>query len=246
MCIELYLAINLIADLALFGAVCRALGLFNRRRIPLAAVFSAAYAVLAAARPTPWASPAAQIALIAVVARILVGSAALRFWGATGLAIAAAALLCGGLAGAAHLSGLSAMPLCVAAGLLLSTPLCAAKAPARAGWQVWLSLSVGKRTARFPALIDTGNRLREPLSGLPVLIAEASLLADVLPEGGYRILRFGAVGGEGRMACFKPSAVWIERGGRRRRAPEIWVAASPDPLPGLYRALAPPEFAHYR
>ena len=98
---------------------------------------------------------------------------------------------------------------------------------------------------RFSALIDTGNRLREPLSGLPVLIAEAALVRDILPETGYRMLGYGAIGGNGRMACFHPDALWICRGPRKRRGPDVWVAVSPEPLPGLCQALAPPEFASY-
>ena len=93
------------------------------------------------------------------------------------------------------------------------------------------------------ACIDTGNRLREPVSGLPVVIAEKALLTGVLPEDGYRVLRFGAVGGEGQMACFRPAELWIEHRGRRRPAPRAWIAVSPTPLPGVFQALAPPEFA---
>jgi len=110
---------------------------------------------------------------------------------------------------------------------------------------VTLCLRVGSRSASFPALVDTGNRLREPLSGLPVLIAEAPLVRDILPKTGYRTLGFGALGGEGRMACFRPDALWIVSGRKRRRGPDIWVAVSPTPLPGLCQALAPPEFASY-
>ena len=243
MSIELYLAVNLAADLALLGAVSRALGLFNPRRVVVAAALCAAYAVLASVHPAPWASPAAQAALVAVAARLLVRDISPRLWGLAVLSIACGALLCGGVAVATKLSGPAAMPACVAMGLLPLTLLYAFKPPSRQGWQVWIRLEVGSRVIRFPALIDTGNRLREPRSGLPVLIAEASLLMELLPGDGYRVLSFGALGGEGHMACFKPSAVWIEGGRRRRRAPEVWVAASTEPLPGLYRALAPPEFA---
>lgn len=246
MSVELYLAVNLFADLALLGGVSRALGMFNGRRVSLAAGLCAAYAALAAAHPNPWARAYIQVALAAAAALIVVGRTAFQLWSKTLLSMLCAALLCGGLAVATGLSGPAAMPACVGASLLLTGLLYFLRPPLREGWQVWLTLTVGDRTTRFPALIDTGNRLREPRSGLPVVIAEASLVKDVLPEDGYRVLRFGAVGGEGCMACFKPSAVWIERGRRKRQAPEVWVATSPDPLPGLYRALAPPEFALYR
>ena len=128
-------------------------------------------------------------------------------------------------------------------GGLLTALLLMNRHPLRDGWQVDIRLDVDGRTTRFSALIDTGNRLREPRSGQPVLIAEAGLLRSVLPETGYRVLPFGGVGGSGRMACFRPNEVWIERAGRRTRAPDVWIAIAPESLPGSARALAPCEFA---
>ena len=39
------------------------------------------------------------------------------------------------------------------------------------------------RTAVLQALIDTGNDLREPLSGLPVVVADYRAVAVLLPQG---------------------------------------------------------------
>ncbi|MDO4733086.1 MAG: sigma-E processing peptidase SpoIIGA [Bacillota bacterium] len=44
--------------------------------------------------------------------------------------------------------------------------------------EVW----VADRSCRFPALIDTGNDLREPISGLPVLVADYQSLCPLFPE----------------------------------------------------------------
>lgn len=44
--------------------------------------------------------------------------------------------------------------------------------------EVW----VGGRNCRFPALIDTGNDLREPISGLPVVVADYHSLCPLFPE----------------------------------------------------------------
>ncbi len=163
-----------------------------------------------------------------------------------------AAFLAGGalLAGGASLlpfwalRGPFAFP-CALCGAALLTLMLTAKKPLSNDWQVRLAVNVDGRTSRFPALIDTGNRLREPLSGQPVVIAEARLLEGALPTSGWRELRFGAVGGGGRMACFKPSGLWIESRRGRTRAPEAWIALSPGPLPGSARALAPAEFAGF-
>ncbi len=41
---------------------------------------------------------------------------------------------------------------------------------------------LGGRQARFTALRDTGNTLRDPISGCPVLVADGALLGRLLPE----------------------------------------------------------------
>jgi 8-oxo-dGTP pyrophosphatase MutT (NUDIX family) len=90
--------------------------------------------------------------------------------------------------------------------------------------------------------IDTGNRLTEPLSGQPVLIANAHLMRKVMPENGYRQVAYGSVGGAGTLRCFRPEGVYIDVQGRRRRAPDTWVALFPDKLPGPAQALAPASY----
>ena len=244
MSIELFVGVNLAADAVLIAAACRALGCLRWRRVLFAAFLCALYAAIAAARPRPWAGLPAQLALLAGVAWLLSAGSGPRLW------LRMAALLCGGalLAGGASRLTMIRGPaacLCAGYGAALLALMVAARHPLRGDFQVFLEVCAAGRTVRFPALIDTGNRLREPLSGLPVLIAERPLLSDALPETGWREIRFSAVGGGGSMACFRPSGLWIERGRRRRRAPEVWIALSPAPLPGSARALAPAEFAGF-
>ena len=245
MSIEAFLAVNLVADLALLGAVARALGCFDWRRIILADCVCGAYAVLAAARPAPWAAWPVQLALLAVVSALIAGRRGPSLVRKAALLLAVTALLAGGTRA---LSPALRGPLgggCALLGAALLSLMLTARHPLRRDWYVSLALDGGGRTARFCALIDTGNRLREPISGQPVLIAEAALLGGVLPPDGWREVRFGAVGGGGRMACFRPARLWIERHGRRTRAPDCWIAVSPAPLPGEARALAPCEFAAF-
>ena len=244
MSIELYLLVNLGADLVLIVAAARALGCLRWKRALLAGAICAACAVPAACSPAPWSILLPHLVLLAATSVILAGDMGARMVFRVAALLAGGALLSGGaamlpvfgargpFAAAFALSGAAALEWMVAS-----------RHPLRGDWQVRLTMRVDGRTARFPALIDTGNRLREPLSGLPVLIAEAELLAGALPRSGWRELRFGAVGGTGRMRCFRPSGLWIDRGGRQLRAPEVWIALSPGPLPGKARALAPPEFA---
>lgn len=241
--IEVFLAVNLAADFALLASVSRAMGLFSWRGVLAADGICAALAALAALRPG--LRPLAAVVSPAAAALVLTRRAAPRQWAVFTLMLAGQAMLCGGIARLLPLPGMLAGPVCLVIGALLTLLIGAGRPPGSRDWQVPLCLRVGGRCARFPALIDTGNRLREPRSGLPVVIAEAQLVRHILPESGYRTLGFGALGGEGRMACFKPDALWIGSGPRRRRGPEVWVAVSPTPLPGLCQALAPPEFTSY-
>lgn len=45
-----------------------------------------------------------------------------------------------------------------------------------------LRIAVGPHTVEVPALLDTGNHLREPLTGAPVVVVEASAFQGVLPS----------------------------------------------------------------
>jgi stage II sporulation protein GA (sporulation sigma-E factor processing peptidase) len=243
MSIEGFLVINLAADFSLLASVSRAMGLFSWRRVLAADAVCATLAVLAALEPG--LELAAALACPALAALIITRRAAPRLWALSALALLGQALLCGGIARLIALPRALSIPLCLGSGALLTLLVNAGRSPGSGNWQVSLCLRVGNRCARFPALIDTGNRLREPLSGLPVLVAQAQLVRDILPDAGYRTLGFGGLGGEGRMACFRPDALWIGSGRKRCRGPDVWVAVSPRPLPGLCQALAPPEFANY-
>ena len=246
MSIELYLLVNLLGDMALLGATARALGVLRWRRVVACGCACTAYAYLAAARPSIWASVPAQLLLLVLISALIARGFGTWLWLKAAALLAGAALLSGGVSAVPGLAPRGPMGVCCAAlGALLLMLMLAARHPLRGDWQVSLAVDCGGGTARFAALIDTGNRLREPLSGLPVVIAEARLLKGALPASGWRRLPYGAVGGDGTMACFKPASLWIERGGRRRRAPEVWIALSPGPLPGSARALAPSEFASF-
>lgn len=118
-------------------------------------------------------------------------------------------------------------------------------------WDVMLFLCTRSGCVRFRALVDTGNRLHEPLSGLPVMIVEEKALRRALPEGfdartaaqrppeGWRLVAYGVLGGAGRMACFRPERLLVSYGGKWLLAPDIWVAAYPGRIPGQVAALAP-------
>lgn len=105
-------------------------------------------------------------------------------------------------------------------------------------------------TAEVTAMIDTGNRLREPFSDLPVLIVSARCLTtvidavcmderEILPPG-FRVVRYRVLGGGGYMRCFRPERISALKGREWIDAPDMWVAIYPGSIPGGLDALAPP------
>ena len=52
-----------------------------------------------------------------------------------------------------------------------------------------VTVSFGDSDVRFDALVDTGNRLRDPISGAPAIIVELDALASVLPVELVQALR---------------------------------------------------------
>ena len=248
MSVEIFILVNFSIDFAVIAAISRSCGTFGLCRACTAALLCALYGVAAALRPRPLSGVAYQLTVLAVASWIAVGRFDALRWALT------AALMSLGMAvagGAAFLltphpvSAWQAVPAALA-GVTTLTLLFGYRHPLRDGWQVEVQLNVDGRTARFPALIDTGNRLREPLSGQPVLIAEARLLREVLPVRASRSVAFGALGGEGTLPCFRPSMIWLIRGRRRVPAPPAWIAVVPGRLPGSAAALAPCEFAATR
>lgn len=119
---------------------------------------------------------------------------------------------------------------------------------------------VGDRQAEFPALVDTGNRLRDPLSDAPVVIVEypalglllppqfgpvweASVddepdlgkLADALGDSGWssrlRLVPFSSIGkASGLLVGFRPDELRIGRRGGLVRTADVIVCVSPRPL----------------
>lgn len=116
-------------------------------------------------------------------------------------------------------------------------------------WNIEVYVEKDGLGASLPALIDTGNRLKEHHSGLPVFIAEADALAQIavyvqtLPQNQLRILPFGVLGATGEIACFRPDRIEILIPGRGAvPAPPCWVAVYHGRIPGSTCALAPPVF----
>ena len=241
MCIERYFFINLLMDFSICAAVAWSLGCFRLRRVASASALGASYALLARAAPIAAALPV-QLALLLPIALLLVGRGPLLLAMAAGLSLPTTALATGACAILFGMGRFGAVMLPLPALMSLAPRL---RKSAITALPATFEVHCRGATARFPACVDTGNRLTEPLSGEPVLIASAKLVEGVLPARGYRQVCYGSVGGGGALACFRPEALYILQNGRRRRMPEAWIAVFPDRLPGAFQALAPAAFALY-
>lgn len=94
------------------------------------------------------------------------------------------------------------------------------------------------------ALIDSGNLLRDPVTGLPVIVISrraAARLTLLPPPGqltpGMRLLSVRTIAGTTLMAVFRPSAVFLEEQGAWRAVNAI-IGLSPDGYEG-FQALVP-------
>lgn len=99
-------------------------------------------------------------------------------------------------------------------------------------------------TAELEGLIDTGNMLTEPFSGLPVIVASERKLQGVLPEGisdslscvdishkacrgGLRVIPYHTAGGDGLMPAYRPKRIDIDIGGKLIKDVSAYLAVSP-------------------
>lgn len=190
--------------------------------------------------------PAMHLPVLVICSAVATG--ARRPWR---IAEGAVCMLCAyaAAAGFAALTGGMILPgALIGSGLLLL--LFRRRRHGRYRWNIELYLEKDGLSASLPALIDTGNRLREHRSNLPVLIVEASAMpalarhARGMNPSQLRTLPFGVLGGAGEISCFRPDRVdFILPGEGYRPAPPCWVAVYPGRIPGAIRALAPPEFA---
>ncbi len=120
--------------------------------------------------------------------------------------------------------------------------------------RLWkLSIQCGGRQTEIWAKADTGNALREPFSGLPVLICQAEALASLVPPAaasflsggngepspGLRLVPFESVGGDGLLPAFKPDKVSDAKTGKEL---PCYIALIKKPLSsGQFSAIFNPD-----
>lgn len=256
--IEAFVITNLAMNLLVLTVSARRIGHVRWRRVLAAAGVGTAYAALAYVWIPALRGFAAQSACLLVMALVLFAGPGRGSRWIHGIAcIAVGCVFAGGVM--ALLAGRMkpGSPLMTAVGLAV-VALCAflsdgiGRSVSRET-TVLLRIATRMGSTEIEALVDTGNRLHEPLSGLPVIIVGRRYLKGLLDDSclvrpggrlppGFRIVRYGVLGGNGEMYCFRPESVCIWRKGRWSEAPDVWIAVCMDEIPSGVQALTPPVF----
>jgi|GEM_PF-742792 len=255
--LELFLINNFLMNVIVMGVCARSVGQIHWGKVCFAAGFGTLYA--AAMQFSPYRALAAlpiRMLVFFLLTVIAFRADRLREVPASMARFAACTLFVGGVMYTARqwTGGQSWM------GLLIAAPVAGIALLLATGernrridqWEVRLMMRSDYGVARLSALIDTGNRLREPVSGLPVVIVEHRCVKRLLPAGfslegavqnlppGFRVASYGALGGGGKLLLMRPREIFLSYGEGWVRAPDIWVGLYPGKIPGQVQALAPP------
>lgn len=90
-----------------------------------------------------------------------------------------------------------------------------------------VELRVGDRSIMLPAMVDSGNLMRDPVTSLPVLVIPLRAAHALYPEAavidplcslpkGFRLLHVRTAAGSGLLPMFRPDRCWLYLDGRRQ------------------------------
>lgn len=247
--IESALAMEFVIDAATIWAALRPVSKIRLGRLLFASAISSVFSVaVLLVSPAPFIR--ALLALIAAPVIIRIGAGRIGLYSDMGAA-ACMLSISSFISAAIHITDAHTLPGAAAAAITAAFGSACLLGRLRRwldSWEIRVDIFHSEHHAAFTALIDTGNRLAEPISALPVMVVEAEMLKNILPEDfdpydarekplqGFRLAAYGGVGGSGALVCFMPESLFIDD----IPVSGIWIGVYPDRLPGRYRALAPP------
>mgnify|MGYP004518685661 FL=1 len=238
---EGYLAVNFLFDFFLLCLPARGTWFFRPERLVPAALLGALSALAFETLALPGAAAFAAVVPMCLIAYPLADGR--RFLAASARVLLYAFVLAGAMEAARRVgAGQAAQMLAGMAAVWAVDALGRQLRPERD--TVQLRVWSGGRWRCFAALVDTGNLLREPLSALPVLIADETALGRqtyraLAAQTGLRTAAFRTVGGDGELACVRPERMEVRVGERWKSAPDVWIGLYPGRLRGNVHALAP-------
>ena len=243
MSIERFLLTNFVANLMLLAVSTRAVGRVLPGRVLCAALLGTLYALFAYASGKAWPrSPACALGCLIAMCLVACPPGSLR----KRARLCASLAVCSGLAGGIQLALRRSSPALFLAAMLLYALFTGCRRRAREVREVRLRLDFSGGQVEVCALVDSGNRLHEPLSGLPVLLVERECLERALGrrtldrlEGQGRPVRFRSLGSSGELICLPARRLQIVRRGRLFPAGDVFVAPCEHTLSGEHQAIAP-------
>lgn len=151
-----------------------------------------------------------------------------------------AALLLGGAMTALLAYGIVPWAACAASiALTLALQLLVRLLPAVVKEVRHVELQVGERNILLPAMVDTGNLLRDVVTGLPVLVVPARAARALYPDAGeldglrslpkgFRLLHVRTAAGHTLLPLFHPERCWLYVDGVRREVSLLAAVAGKD------------------
>lgn len=245
MSVERFLLINFAANLLLLAVSVRAVGQVSPVRVTVCALLGAVYALAAYTPGCSWLRHplcAGACLILMSLGACPPGSLKKRARACVSLAV------CAATTGGVQLAlGNRPNALLFLGSALLYMLFAGSRRRLREERSVRLRLSLGRNRIELNALVDTGNRLHEPLSGLPVLIVERSFLEKALGretledlQRQARPVSFRSLNSSGEMPCLRARRLQIvEREGVFRPAGDVCVALCEHTLCGEHPAIAP-------
>ncbi|MGN0425634.1 MAG: sigma-E processing peptidase SpoIIGA [Acetatifactor sp.] len=89
-----------------------------------------------------------------------------------------------------------------------------------------VTVRVGTEKKSFPAFVDSGNHLYEPISGKPVCIASSQVIREILGEGSglFRVVPYRSIGGKGWLKAYAVGQMQIELDGNTYPVERVYFA----------------------
>ena len=91
------------------------------------------------------------------------------------------------------------------------------------------------------ALCDTGNKLKEPFSGYPVVIVRAELVCDLFDENKVRLIPATTVNSSSYLKAFKPEYIRVKTKKGYEKIENVYIALSDDLNSKDFSAVINPE-----
>lgn len=98
-----------------------------------------------------------------------------------------------------------------------------------------------QRDISFQALVDSGNKLKEPFSGAPVIVVDPCVAEGLFQDEKMRVIPYHTIGGDGILNAYQARQVTISGGTQQVILPGQYVALSKEKFSGDYQGLINPE-----